>query len=168
MADAVDTPGAIALPASPRAELRRTAERMLDRGSRFSGDLALAISGLVGAMLALPLAQSTWHGPEVAAVLAVSAVALFAGQRWAIALIVIGELFLLPTVWPRAFFAGDLTTRLVALATLAAIVPGVLAMRRAATVLVVMSGRRRTQLACRRVHVALVAVCVLAVAAPLL
>src|SRR5205807_224442 len=106
--------------------------------------------------------------PEVAAVLAVSAVALLAGQRWAIALIVIGELFLLPTVWPRAFFPGELAARLVALTTLAAIVPGVLALRRAATVLVVMSGRRRTQRACRRVHVALVAVGVLAVAAPLL
>jgi hypothetical protein len=166
-----DTPSAAALPVSSRAEPRRTLDRRARLGSvsnGFSNDVALAISGLVSGMLALPLAQSTWHGPEVAAVLAVSAVALFAGQRWAIALIVIGELFLLPTVWPRAFFGDDLTARLVALATLAAIVPGVLAMRRAATVLVVMSGRRRTQLACRRVHVALVAVCLLAVAAPLL
>jgi hypothetical protein len=153
-------------------ELQRTPARALDRAierrSRVRSDTSLAISGLVSGMLALPLAQSTWHGPEVAAVLAVSAVALFAGQRWAIALIVIAELFLLPTVWPRAFFTGDLSTRLVALATLAAIVPGMFAMRRAATVLVVMFGRRRTQLACRRVHVALLAVCLLAVAAPLL
>ncbi|HEX4416952.1 MAG TPA: hypothetical protein VH165_03590 [Kofleriaceae bacterium] len=123
-------------------------------------------------MLALPLAQSTWHGPEVAAVLAISAVALFAGQRWAIALIVIAELFLLPTVWPRAFLGaaggGDLASRVVALVTLAAIVPGVLAMRRAATVLVVMTGRRRTQQICRRVHAGLLAVAAFALLVPLL
>jgi hypothetical protein len=126
------------------------------------------MAGLVSGLLALPLAQSTWHGPEVAAVLAVSATALFAGQRWAIALIVIADLFLLPTVWPRAFLEGDLTSRIVALATLAAIVPGVLAMRRAATVLVVMTGQRRTQLICRRVHAGLVVAGVIAALVPLL
>jgi hypothetical protein len=126
------------------------------------------MTGLICSLLALPLAQSTWHGPEVAAVLAVSATALFAGQRWAIALIVIADLFLLPTVWPRAFLAGDLTSRIVALVTLVAIVPGVLAMRRAATVLVVMTGQRRTQLICRRVHAGLVVVGVIAALVPLL
>lgn len=119
-------------------------------------------------MLALPLAQSTWHGPEVAACLAVAAVALLAGQRWAIAVIVIAELFLVPTVWPRAFLGGDdLAARLVALATLAAIVPGALAMRRAAAVLVVMTSRRRTAQVYRRFHAGLVAVAVLAVVLPL-
>ena len=62
----------------------------------------LAWTGLVGAGLALPLAPGRWHGPEFAAILAVSAIALLAGQRWAIAAIVLAELCLLPTVWPRA------------------------------------------------------------------
>jgi len=84
-----------------------------------------------------------------------------------IALIVIADLFLLPTVWPRAFLGGDLASRSVALVTLAAIVPGVLTMRRAATVLVVMSGWRRTQKMCRRVHGVLVAMCVIATLIPL-
>jgi hypothetical protein len=119
-------------------------------------------------LLALPLAQSTWHGPEVAAVLAVSATALLAGQRWAIAVIVIADLFLLPTVWPRAFLGGDLASRSVALITLAAIVPGVLAMRRAAAVLVVMTGQLRTPQMCRRVHAVLVAISVIAAGLPLL
>ena len=123
---------------------------------------------MTGGLLALPLAQSSWHGPEVAAVLTVSATALFAGQRWAIALIVIADLFLLPTVWPRAFLEGELVSRTVALMTLAALVPGVLAMRRAAAVLVLMTGQRRTQQTCRRVHAALVAIVVLAVIVPLL
>jgi len=137
------------------------------RAFRHPNDTWLAVTGLLGGLLALPLAQNTWHGPEVAAVLAVSATALLARQRWAIALIVIADLFLLPTVWPRAFLGGDLTSRSVALVTLAAIVPGVLTMRRAATVLVVMSGWRRTQKMCRRVHGVLVAMCVIATLIPL-
>ena len=118
-------------------------------------------------MLALPLAQSTWHGPEVAAILAVAAVALLAGQRWAIAVLVIAELFLVPTVWPRAFLGGDLTSRLVALATLVALVPGMLAMRRAAAVLVVTTGLKRSTATYRRFHTGLVAIAVVAVVAPL-
>jgi hypothetical protein len=135
---------------------------------RYQNDTWLAATALFGALLALPLAQSTWHGPEVAAVLAVSATALFAGQRWAIALIVIAQLFLIPTVWPRAFLGGDLVSRTVALVTLISIVPGVLAMRRAAAVLVVLTCQRRTQLMCHRVHAGLIAISVVAVVVPLL
>lgn len=123
---------------------------------------------MLGALLALPLAQSSWHGPEVAAVLAVSATALFAGQRWAIALIVVAELFLIPTVWPRAFLGGELAQRAVALVTLMAMLPGLLAMRRAAAMLVIMTCERRTQTRCRRVHAGLLAICVLGVIVPLL
>jgi hypothetical protein len=160
MADAID--------ATPRNDVPRVARRASARLRRRRSDTWLACTGMVGAALALPLAQSTWHGPEVAAVLAVSATALFAGQRWAMALIVIAELFLLPTVWPRAFLAGALIPRIAALATLVAIVPGLLAMRRAAAVLVVMTGLRRTPHLCRRVHAGLLAIAVLAVLVPLL
>src|SRR5689334_5534113 len=139
----------------PALMLSRNAARRAAFRRQHRQDAWLALSGMVGALLALPLAQNTWHGPEVAAVLAISATALFAGQRWAIALVVIADLLLLPTVWPRAFLEGDLASRCVAFLTLAAIVPGVLAMRRAATVLVVMTGQRRTHKICRRVHGAL-------------
>lgn len=164
MADAVE-PGSHerVLPSPSRVRPRRTA-----RHSRQRKDLWLAATGLLGGLLALPLAQSTWHGPEVAAVLVVSATALFAGQRWAIALIVIADLFLLPTVWPRAFLEGDIVSRATAMITLASIVPGIIAMRRAAAVIVVMTGQHRTQQMCRRVHMGLIAVSVLAVVVPLL
>src|SRR5690349_7672514 len=85
--------------------------RALFRVRQRRNDAWLAWSGMLVALLALPLAQNSWHGPEVAAVLAVSATALFAGQRWAIALIVIADVLLLPTVWPRAFLHGDLPAR---------------------------------------------------------
>jgi hypothetical protein len=127
------------------------------------------MTGLVAAMVALPFARSAGHGPEVAAVLAVAATALLAGQRWAIAVIVISELLLVPTVWPRALLGGDADlARIAALTALAAIVPGVLAMRRAAAALVVVTGRPRTQLTCRRFHAALLVSGLLAVVVPIL
>jgi hypothetical protein len=165
MADAIDSLRGEDTRAAP---LPRDQARATSWRRRHRKDARLAWTGLISGLLALPLAQSSWHGPEVAAVLTVSAIALFAGQRWAIALIVIAELFLLPTVWPRAVLAGDLASRTIALATLAAIVPGVLAMRRAAAVLVLLTGRRRTQQVCRRVHAGLVAIGVIAVIVPLL
>ena len=126
------------------------------------------MTALAAAMVALPLSANSWHGPEVAAVLAVAATALLAGQRWAIAVIVVAELLLLPTVWPRAFLAdAELGVRIAALASLVALVPGVLSMRRAAAALVLVTGRPRTQQTCRRFHIALAAVAVLGVVLPL-
>jgi hypothetical protein len=128
----------------------------------------LALSGLVSAGLALPLAPSAWHGPEVAAILAVAAIALLAGQRWAVAVIVLAELCLLPTVWPRAVLGTGGSPRLIALATITAIIPGVLAMPRAAIALAAMTGHGQTERMCRYTHVGLLAIGVFAVLLPLL
>jgi hypothetical protein len=132
------------------------------------GEGWLALSGLVGAGLALPLAPGAWHGPEFAATLAVSAIALLAGQRWAIAAIVIAELCLLPTVWPRAVLEPGGISRLIAFATLTAILPGMMAMPRAAVALVGMIGHSATERRCRHMHLGLVALGVIAVLVPLL
>ncbi|MBA3465268.1 MAG: hypothetical protein H0T46_35380 [Deltaproteobacteria bacterium] len=118
-------------------------------------DLWIALSALTAAMLALPFAHNSWNGPEVAAVLAVSATAMLAGQRWAIALVVIAELMLVPTIVPRAFSGGPVWIGAVNLASLAMLVPGLLATRRAAAALVLLTGWRRTQRTCRRFHLAL-------------
>jgi len=126
----------------------------------------LALSGLVSAGLALPLAPSAWHGPEVAAILAIAATAQFAGHRWAIAVIVLSELLLLPTVWPRAFLEGDLGSRISALITLGAMVPGLLAMRRAAAALVVLTGQRHPRQMRRVLHAGLLISCAIAIAVP--
>jgi hypothetical protein len=146
----------------------RLLRREVSRQRRRKGDLWIAITALFAAMLALPLAQSSWHGPEVAAVLAVAATSLLAGQRWAVAVIVIAELLMLPTVWPRAFLAsGDMSVRIAALLSLIALVPGMLAMRRGAAALVLVTGRRRTQKTCRRFHMVLVAIGLIATMLPL-
>ena len=61
---------------------------------------------------------------------------MLAGQRWAVAIVVLAELLLLPTIWTRAFLpAQGLAIHLAALGAMIAIVPGVLAMRRAAAAL---------------------------------
>jgi hypothetical protein len=130
----------------------------------------LGVTGLAAAMAALPLAQSSWHGPEVASTLAVSAVALLAGQRWAIALVLVAELMLLPTIWPRAFLGGvELWPgRIAALSSLVMIVPGLLSARRAAAAMVLVTGWRRTQQTCRRVQIAFAVLGLLAVLLPVL
>lgn len=140
----------------------------MDRQREHRHEGWLVLSGLVSAGLALPLAPSAWHGPEAAAVLAVATIALLAGQRWAVAVIVLAELCLLPTVWPRAVLGTSGSPRLISLATLAAIVPGVLAMPRAAVALAAMTSHGRTERMCRCTHIGLLAIGVFAVLAPLL
>ncbi|MCX5746561.1 MAG: hypothetical protein NT062_29135, partial [Proteobacteria bacterium] len=82
---------------------------------RRKSDTWVAVTALTAAVLALPFAQSSWHGAEAAAVLAVSATAMLAGQRWAIALVVLAEIMLVPSLWPRTFVDGELATSLVGL-----------------------------------------------------
>ena len=158
MADAVE--------AAPLPDRRwREAARLRRR----RGDVWIGATALVASLLALPLAPSSWHGPEVAAILAVAATALLAGQRWAIAVIVLAQMLLLPTVWPRAFLPGsELDVRLAALGSLLGVVPGVIATRRAAAALVVVTGRRRTRAMCRRFQAGLVLAGLIAAALPLI
>ena len=142
----------------------------MSQQKRRRDEVWIAATAMIAAMLVLPLAPSSWHGPEVASVLAVAATALFAGQRWAIAVIVIAELLLVPTIWPRAFFPdhGGLALRMMAFGSLIAVVPGLLAMRRAAAALVVLGGLRRTRSVCRRFQVGLVLMGLVAGILPLL
>jgi hypothetical protein len=132
-------------------------------------DFWIGSSALLAALLALPLSQSSWHGPEVASTLAVSAVALLAGQRWAVAVIFIAELLLLPTIWPRAFFGGvELWPgRIAALGSLAMVVPGLLSGRRAAAAMVLLSGWKRTKQTCRRFQYVFAVLGVIAALLPL-
>jgi hypothetical protein len=151
--------------AAARADRHRLA-----RSRRRREEVWIGATALISAMLALPLAQSSWHGPEVAAVLAVSATALLAGERWAIGIVVIAELLLAPTVWPRAFLGGLALWpgRIAALGSMIGIVPGLLASRRAAAALVLVTGTPRTQRVCQRFRVALLAAGLIAFVLPLL
>jgi len=151
-------------------EAVRAERRTLARVRRRRDDLAIGVTALIGSMLALPLAPSSWNGPEVAATLAVAATCLLAGQRWAIALIAFAELLLAPTLAVAAFHGGLALWpgRICALIALLAIVPGLINLRRAAAALVLITGLERTSVMCRRVHATLIVLAALAVAVPLL
>src|SRR5512146_1071105 len=88
------------------ADAVQSAVRQLAQSRRRRDDLAIGVASLIGSMLALPLAQSSWHGSEVAAVRAAAATAMLAGQRWAIAIVAIAELMLAPTLAVGAFSGG--------------------------------------------------------------
>lgn len=150
--------------AGPEVRVQRRATARLRRRR---DDMWIASTALLAAMLALPLAKNSWHGPEVASVLAVSATAMFAGQRWAIALVVIAQMMLVPTLVPRMLLAPvDLTAGILGLVAIAALVPGVLAMRRAAAAMVLITGWQRTQTSCRRAHAGLIAAGAIAAVLP--
>jgi hypothetical protein len=159
--------------ASPTSRLSRRAEL---RARRHSADLAIALSALGAAMLALPLSQNIFHGPEVAAALAVAATAMLAKQRWAIALVVLAALMLAPTIVPIALFGTKAQSifgvgafaQLAAWLAVLGIVPGVLAMRRAAAAMVLVTGWRRTKRSVRGTAFGLVACGALAAIVPFL
>jgi|GEM_PF-3142959 len=67
-------------------------------------DTWVAATGLASALAALPL-QSHAHSPEIAAVLAIGALACFAGFRWGVGIVVLAEIFLVAAVWPLAILA---------------------------------------------------------------
>lgn len=64
----------------------------------------VAVTGLAAALAALPL-PSHAHSPEIAAVLAIGAIAAFAGFRWGVGIVVLAEIFLVAAVWPLAILA---------------------------------------------------------------
>jgi len=65
---------------------------------------------------------------------------------------------LVPTLAPRVFLApANLTAGVTGLVAIAALVPGLLAMRRAAAAMVLITGWQRTRSTCRRAHAGLIA-----------
>jgi hypothetical protein len=158
---------AIGRTTSPVVRMERRHRAAMTRRRR--DDLWVGGTAMAAGLVALPLATNSWHGPEVAATLAVAATALLAGQRWAIGIIVLAELLLLPTIWPRAFLDhGPLPGQVAALIALGCVVPGVLALRRAAAALVLLLGRPRTQKTCRRFQTGLVVAAVISAVLPLI
>lgn len=159
--------------ASPTERLVR---RDAMRARRRRADLAIALSALGAAMLSLPLAQNMWHGPEVAATLAVAATAMLAGERWALALVVLAQLMLAPTIVPTALFGTSATSifgvgpfaQITAWIALLGCMPGMLAMRRAAATMVLVTGWRRTKHSVRGTALGLVACGALAAIVPFL
>lgn len=130
---------------------KRWARRIAARARRRRADLIVGGAAALSAALALPFTTS----PEAAAVLAVAATALLAGQRWALGVVVVAELALL-----RSQLA--LTLAPPAEANLPALWLGALAAapvlgstRRGAAALALLVRGRRTRATCRLAHAGL-------------
>ena len=107
-------------------------ERAVPALSR-SRDLRIAITGLAAALAALPLPART-SSPEVAAALAVGALALLAGQRWALGVVVMAEVLLVAALWPVAFLhhPPSVAAQVAVCIAVAGALPGLLALGQAA------------------------------------
>ena len=129
----------------------------------------LAITGLAAALAAMPLPGNA-HSPELAATLAMGELALLAGHRWGLAILIVAEIFLIGAVYPLAFLARPPSVAAqiaVAISVLGA-VPGLLSLRRGAAEVLGLCGLRRTRRATTIAKLALAATSVIVWALPLL
>jgi hypothetical protein len=69
-----------------------------------SSDRWVAGTGLAAAFASLPLPTHA-HSPELAAILAIGSIAVLAGHRWGLGIVVLAEVFLVAAVWPLALLA---------------------------------------------------------------
>lgn len=129
----------------------------------------LGITGLIAALAALPLPTHA-HSPELAATLAIGSIALLAGHRWGLAVMVVAEIFLIGAVWPLAFLAvpPSVPAQIAVAVSVAGALPGLLSLGRAAAELVELIGARRTRRATRVTQTFLGIAAVLAWTLPLL
>jgi hypothetical protein len=91
--------------------------------------------GLCAALLAFALPLSGHDAqmvPEIASVLAVGAIALLAGHRWAVAIVVVADVLLFGAVWPLAVWARPPSAYAQVIASLALVgaLPGLALLRR--------------------------------------
>ena len=99
--------------------------------SASGGDRWVAGAGLAAAFAALPL-PSHAHSAELAAVLAVGAIAALAGFRWGLAVLVAAEVFLVAAVWPLAILARppSVAAQIAVVIACAGAVPGMIRLAR--------------------------------------
>jgi hypothetical protein len=143
---------------APRPVWRQQAQLRLLRQDRF-----IAITALCAALLAFPMGRAL-HGPEAAATLLLAALALSSGQRWALGLVAISQIMLISAcVSQLRLDALPWPAQLQNCIVLALSVPGLLALRRAAATLVVLTNVRRTSYHCRLMYLALLVFAAIAV-----
>lgn len=132
-------------------------------------DAGIGLLGLAAALAALPLPTSGVT-PEIAATLAVGAVALLAGQRWGLAVVVLADIALIGALWPRAVLHDPPSTeaQIGVLIGLAGAVPGLISLGRAAPALAELVLGRETPRGRATTHGFLLAGSLLCLGAPLL
>jgi hypothetical protein len=118
------------------------------------GSAWIGCLGLVAALAVFPL-PTVGSTPEIDSILACSAIALLASQRWALPMVVLTDIALIGALWPRAFHdpPSMLAQTGIMLGLLGAL-PGIWMLRRTATPLadfIVGHASRRAQAVSRAV-----------------
>lgn len=137
--------------------------------TRWITDVWVGCFGLIAALAVMPL-PTVGQTPEIAAVLAVVSVALLAGQRWALSIVVLADIALIGVLWPRAFFDDPPSTpaQVGVILGLIGALPGIISFGRAAPALAELVLGRATQRG-RSISMALLVACsAIWLAAPLM
>ena len=94
--------------------------------------LWVAGNGLLGAIAVMLLPGAMGQSPEIAAVLAVGAIAMLAGHKWALLVVALADAMLVGRVWPIIAFPDHQSSLAVGIAMVAllAAVPGLVQLGR--------------------------------------
>lgn len=85
----------------------------------------VAAAAMIGALAAMALPAGLAYTPEIAAILAVGAIALMAGHAWGLLIVALADVVLVGKIWPVVLLQADATTGGVAAAiALAGALPG--------------------------------------------
>jgi len=124
--------------------------------------------GLIAALAVFPL-PTEGSTPEIASIVAVAAIALLAGQRWALPIVVLADLALVGALWPRAFHdPPDPLAQLGLCLGLIGALPGAASLSRAAQPLAELVTGRASDRRRRIAHAAIVLCAAVWLAGPLL
>lgn len=90
----------------------------------------VAVTSLLGSMAAISLPGSTSQIAGIAVILAVAALAMLAGHRWSLIIIVAAQIMILGKVWPIAFHAGSTLVAVAAIVATVCALPGLILLRK--------------------------------------
>ena len=102
----------------------------------------VALSALLGALAAISLPGAASQTAGMAVILAVAAIALLAGHRWSLMIIVAAQVLILGKVWPIALHGSGMVEGAAIVATLCALPSLVLLRKTVPTIVELLVGKR--------------------------
>lgn len=102
----------------------------------------VALSALVGALAAISLPGAASQTAGMAVILAVGAIALLAGHRWSLMIVVAAQVLILGKVWPIALHGSGMVEGAAIVASLCALPSLVLLRKTVPTILELLVGKR--------------------------
>ncbi len=90
----------------------------------------VAVTSLLGSIAAISLPGSASQIAGIAVILAVAALAMLAGHRWSLIIIVAAQIMILGKVWPMAFHPGSAWVGAAAIVATLCALPGLVLLRK--------------------------------------